>query len=83
MQQISSRLCEQWDALKAYFNSEPIDWVYSEDGKRKKVDKLQRENVQKVRKMLDDDVLGLSYMFLRDILLMFTRFNQFFSNCRV
>ena len=66
MQQISSRLCEQWDASKAHFNSEPMYWVYTEDGKRKKVEKLQREKVQKVGKMLDDDVLRLSYMFLRD-----------------
>ena len=60
---ISDRLCEQWDALNAYFNSEPTDWVYVNAGKRRTVDKLKREKVQKIRKMLDDD-LRLSYMFL-------------------
>ena len=71
MHQISGMLCEQWYALKAYFSSESTDWVYANDGKRGRVDKLQRDKVQKIRKMLDDDHLLLSYTFLRDTLAMF------------
>ena len=48
MHHISGRLCDQWDALKAYFNSEPIDCVYASDGRRRTVDKLHREKVQKI-----------------------------------
>jgi len=45
MHQISGRLCEQWDALKAYFNYEPTDFVYANDGKWRRVDKLQRDKL--------------------------------------
>jgi len=76
MRQISGRLCEDWDALKAYFNSEPTDWVYANDVKRRRLNKLRRDKVH--TKMLDDDH-HLSYMFCRDTLPMFTRFNQFFQ----
>ena len=48
MHRISDRLCEQWDALKACFNSEPTDWMYAKDGKRRTIDKLHREKVKKI-----------------------------------
>ena len=72
--------CEKWDAMKAYFNLEPTGWVYANDGKRRTVGKLQMVKLPKIRTMLDDDHLRLSYMFLRDALPMFTRYNQCLSD---
>ncbi|MES9902221.1 MAG: hAT transposon family protein, partial [Sedimenticola sp.] len=83
MQQISSRLAEQWDALKAYFNSLPVDHELNEEGqKSRKLDKYTKEKLCKIKSALNNDRNRLCYLFLKQYLLKFTCFNQFFQTTR-
>ena len=77
MHATSGRLTEQWEPLKAYFNSEPTDYIM-ENGKKKRVDENTRAKVKKIRITLNFEGLQLSFIFLKDDFPRFIYFKMFF-----
>ena len=65
MHATSGRLTEKWEPLKAYFNSEPTDYIM-ENGKKERVDKNSTAKVKKFRIMFNNEGLQLSFIFLKD-----------------